>query len=90
MLDEDNCALCAAMAQDLKSPYFWHLDGCNMDQRFEFSFHRTLDEWEEEQRRYEEFNREFAKEEAERKATEGDDNPSFDGEEEEGDGLTVH
>jgi hypothetical protein len=38
---------------------FWHLDGCNMDEGFEFSFYKTLEEFEEEERKREEFNREF-------------------------------
>ncbi len=37
----------------------WHLDGCNMDEGFEFSFYKTRVEFEEEERRREEFNREF-------------------------------
>jgi hypothetical protein len=41
-------------------PVFWHLDGCNNDQDFPFSiFCRTRQEWEEEQRGYEEFNPKF-------------------------------
>jgi len=90
MVDEEDCALCAAMAQDLKSPYFWHLDGCNMDQRFEFSFHKTMEEWDEEQRGYEEFNRKFALEEAERKAAGGDDNATSEDDEEGTEDLTIH
>jgi len=88
MVDEENCAVCAAMAND-KTPYFWHLDGCNMDDRFEFSFHKTMEEWEAEQRSYEEFNREFAREQAERKAAGLDDDPTFDSDDED-DSLTVN
>ena len=58
LIDED-CPLCVAAAEDFDTPMFWHLDGCNMDDRFEFSFYKTLEEWESEQRRYAEFNREF-------------------------------
>jgi hypothetical protein len=37
---------------------FWHLDGSNMEyDRFEFSFHKNLADWEAEQREYEEMNR---------------------------------
>jgi hypothetical protein len=89
MVDEENCAVCAAMAND-KTPYFWHLDGCNMDQRFEFSFHKTLEEWEAEQRSYEEFNRKFAEEEAQRKAANGDYEENGEIEDRDDDELTVH
>jgi hypothetical protein len=65
VIDHD-CPLCEMMA-DLPGPVFWHLDGCNMDWEFAFSFHRTRAEWEAEQREYEEFNRRFAEKEAERK-----------------------
>ena len=58
MVDED-CPVCQAMAEDLETPIFWHLDGCNMDDRFEFSFFKTRAEWEADRRRWEEFNREF-------------------------------
>jgi hypothetical protein len=57
IVDED-CAWCQAMAE-LDSPMFWHLDGSHMDDRFEFSFYKTREDWEAEERRREEFNREF-------------------------------
>lgn len=45
-------------------PGVWYLDGCNMDEGFVFSFHRTREEWEEEERRrrefYETFDRKWA------------------------------
>jgi hypothetical protein len=65
IVDHD-CPLCAMQAE-LPGPMFWHLDGCNMDDDFAFSFHRTLEEWEDEQREYEEFSRRFDAEQAERK-----------------------
>jgi hypothetical protein len=65
MIDPD-CPLCEMMA-DLPGPVFWHLDGCNMDWDFAFSFHRTRAEWEAEQREYEEFSRRLEEKEAERK-----------------------
>ena len=40
-------------------PVFWHLDGSGMDDEFAFSFHRTLAEWEQEQRDHEEFSRKY-------------------------------
>jgi hypothetical protein len=41
MVDED-CPVCQAMAADLESPFFWHLDGCNMDDSFEFSYFKRV------------------------------------------------
>jgi hypothetical protein len=58
MIDE-NCPCCVALAEDFDTPMFWFLDGCNMDDRFEFSSYKTLEEWEAQQREREEFNREF-------------------------------
>ncbi len=63
MIDDD-CPLCQMMAEDM-GPMFWHLDGCNMDDDFPFSFHTTREEWEEERRSWEELDRKF---EAERKS----------------------
>lgn len=57
MIDED-CAVCRMQAES-PTPTFWHLDGCNMDDDFPFSFHLTREAWEQEQREYEEFNRKF-------------------------------
>jgi hypothetical protein len=57
IVDHD-CPVCRMMA-DLPGPMFWHLDGCDMDDDFAFSFHRTRAEWDAEQREYEEFNRAF-------------------------------
>jgi hypothetical protein len=45
------------MADEAFGPTFWNLDGCNMDWDFAFSFHRTKEGWEEQQRDYEEFSR---------------------------------
>ena len=59
---DDDCPLCQMLA-DSPGPMFWHLDGCNQDDDFPFSLHwRTRQEWEEEQRRHEEFNRKFDEE----------------------------
>jgi len=44
---EDDCPLCQEMANGGFGPGFWHLDGCNMDDDFAFSFCRTPEEWEE-------------------------------------------
>jgi hypothetical protein len=58
VIDED-CDFCQAMAADFDTPTFWHLDGCNMDDRFEFSFYKTRAEFEAERKRWEEFTQEF-------------------------------
>jgi hypothetical protein len=50
MVIDDDCPFCRAMAA-LNKPGFWHLDGCNMDDAFPFSFHRTRDEWDAEKLR---------------------------------------
>lgn len=60
IIDED-CPLCL-MSEMFDTPGFWHLDGSHMDNRFEFSFFQTREEWEAEQRRWQEFNREFERE----------------------------
>ena len=67
MVDED-CPICQAMAEDLETPVFWHLDGSGMDDRFEFSFWETRGEWEAERREWEEFSRKFDREWEERKS----------------------
>ena len=47
---------------------FWGLDGCNMDDEFAFDiYHTTREEWDQEQREHEEFDRRFTAEQAERK-----------------------
>jgi len=61
-----DCPLCRAMTED-SMPVFWHLSGCNMDCDFPFSFYRTRDEWEEEERRRKEFEDEFLHREEQRK-----------------------
>jgi hypothetical protein len=53
----DDCPCCQAMAAATFQPGFWHLDGCNMDEGFAFSFYRTQAEWEEENRRFEKIGR---------------------------------
>ena len=58
LLDE-NCPCCVAMAADFDTPMFWFLDGCNMDDRFEFSSYKTLEEWEADRREREKFDLEF-------------------------------
>lgn len=51
---------CCQMLAELPGPVFWHLDGCNMDDDFAFDiYHRTRDEWDEDQLEWEAFNRRF-------------------------------
>ncbi len=62
------------MMAEHMGPVFCHLDGCNMDDDFPFSFHPTRQQWEEERREWEEFNRRL---DAERNRQE-DDMPRHD------------
>jgi hypothetical protein len=69
-----DCPLCQMMA-DMPGPMFWHLDGSGMDDEFAFSIYcRTREEWDAEQRRYQEFSRKF-KEEEEARELLGVDSP---------------
>jgi len=57
---------------------FWHLDGCNMDDRFEFSPFKTIEEWEADKLEFERFNAEFERkrrEDPEYKWLEENENP---------------
>jgi hypothetical protein len=66
MVDPD-CP-CCQMLGEMPGPWFWHLDGCNMDDDFVFDIYcRTREEWEEEQRDWEEHRRRFDAAWAERK-----------------------
>ena len=65
MIDPD-CPCCQMLA-DLPGPMFWHLDGSEMDEDFAFDlYHPTREEWEAEQRKWEENYRRFKAEQAER------------------------
>ena len=71
MIVDDDCPMCQ-MCGDETSPLgmgvgFWHLDGSNMDDDFAFSHYKTRQEWENENRRLEEFHREFKQKWEERK-----------------------
>lgn len=66
MIIDDDCPMCR-MFGDETSPLgmgvgFWHLDGSHMDDDFAFSHYRTMEEWETESRRREEFHKEFDRE----------------------------
>jgi hypothetical protein len=58
LIDED-CPCCVALSEDFDTPMFWYLDGCNLEDRFEFSFELTRAEWEAEQERSRQFNADF-------------------------------
>ena len=63
MIIDDDCPICQVFG-DETSPLgmgvgFWHLDGAHMDDDFAFSHYKTRAEWEAENRRREEFDREF-------------------------------
>jgi hypothetical protein len=71
MIIDDDCPMCR-MFGDETSPLgmgvgFWHLDGSNMDDDFAFSSFKTRQEWEVENRRREEFNKEFDRKSEERR-----------------------
>lgn len=69
MIIDEDCELCVMSANQAAMGYgpgFWHLDGSHMDDEFEFSFCRTREEWDEENRQREEFNREFDRRSKER------------------------
>jgi hypothetical protein len=69
IIDED-CDCCRMLAMDAEmgfGPTFWHLDGSHMDDGFAFSSYLSLEEWEVENRRREEFDREFNREWEERR-----------------------
>ena len=65
ILIDENCPCCVALAEEFDTPMFWHLDGCNMDEGFVFSYFKTVEEYEADILRREEFNREWEKQEAE-------------------------
>ena len=63
MIVDEECPMCQ-MFGDETTPLgmgvgFWHLDGSHMDDDFAFSSYKTCEEWEAENRRREEFNKEF-------------------------------
>ena len=65
MIDPD-CP-CCQMAADLPGPMFWHLDGSGMDDDFALDItHLTRQEWDDEQREWEQYNQRFNAECAER------------------------
>ncbi len=69
LMIDDDCECCQMLARDAANgePTFWHLDGCNIEDEFAFSWCLTIQEWEAEQRRYEEWGLESARRDAERR-----------------------
>lgn len=67
---DDDCPVCRMMASGEFGPMFWHLDGCNMDDDFAFSYLATREEYDEQQRKHEEWSRRFNEEHAEEIARE--------------------
>ena len=62
MVVDENCPLCKMMGDEAEAGlgiYFWHLDGCNMDDEFTFSTFLTIEEWETERSEMEERHQEF-------------------------------
>lgn len=57
IIDED-CPCCQAMAE-MPGPAFWFLDGCNNDDDFAFSFHESIEAWEEERLEWESYSRDY-------------------------------
>jgi hypothetical protein len=62
MVVDENCPICKMMGDEAEAGlgiYFWHLDGCNMDDEFAFSTFRTIEEWEKDHREMEERHKDF-------------------------------
>jgi hypothetical protein len=79
MIIDDDCPVCQMMANPA-SPLgmgvgFWHLNGAHMDDDFAFSTCRTPAEWEAENQRREEFDREFNRRWEEREDRRGREMP---------------
>lgn len=58
MIDED-CPICQMMQAEFDTPTFMHLDGCNIEDAFEFSMYKTREDWDDNRRQWEDFNRRF-------------------------------
>ena len=78
MVIDEECPICKMMGDEAEAGlgvFFWHLDGCNMEQDFVFSTYLTKEEWELEQRLYEQISDECAERMAQKERGEvvGDD-----------------
>jgi hypothetical protein len=73
LIDPD-CPMCESLgdmdADPDFGPMFWHLDGSGMEveDNWVFSFHLSRDAWDAERRRWDEMNRKFNQEQAQREA----------------------
>jgi hypothetical protein len=71
LIIDDDCPICVTSAQEAAAGIgvgFQHFDGSHMDDDFAFSLFNTREAWEEENRRVEEFNRDFDRRWKQRKA----------------------
>jgi hypothetical protein len=71
LIIDDDCPICVMSAQEAEAGIgmgFQHFDGSHMDDDFAFSSCHTRQAWEEENRRMEEFNRDFDRRWKEREA----------------------
>src|SRR6476620_10988185 len=62
MIIDEDCPVCRMLGNEGPPGMgvgFWHLDGAHMDDGFAFSHYTTPEEWEAENRRREEFDKEF-------------------------------
>lgn len=85
LIIDPDCPVCVMSAQDAAAGFgigFQHFDGSHMDDDFAFSFFDTREAWEEENRRQEEFNREFNRrlQERERRINAGEKKENVDAE----------
>jgi hypothetical protein len=58
----DDCPYCQVLAEDAGEQLgkgFWHFDGSHIDSLFEFSTYQTREEWEAEERKWQEYTEEF-------------------------------
>jgi hypothetical protein len=83
MIVDENCDLCRMLADETEDfgPAFWHLDGSNMDEGFEFSRYQTREEWEAEMLRWQEYTEEFERQRAAEHPKSDEDSDDFDDDE---------
>jgi hypothetical protein len=73
MVVDEECPICKMMGDEAEAGlgvFFWHLDGCNMEQDFAFSTHLAQEEWETEQLIYESISKECKEKVAQRERAE--------------------
>jgi hypothetical protein len=75
MVVSDDCPICRMMAEDMELMHevgFWHLDASHIEDDFVFSTFMRHAEWEADRLRWQEFNENFAREQAERASREAE------------------